>query len=59
MSKRREKKEYIIPLWGNSVKITFTEHALKRLRSRTSVTMSDILQSLQAAESKIKKLRKK
>ncbi|SDG49688.1 hypothetical protein SAMN04244560_02451 [Thermoanaerobacter thermohydrosulfuricus] len=57
MGKRR--KEYVILLWGSFVKVIFTEHALERLRSRTSVTISDILQSLQAAESKIKKLQKK
>ncbi|MDP9750389.1 hypothetical protein [Thermoanaerobacter pentosaceus] len=57
MSKRRE--EYIVSLWDVFVKVTFTEHALKRLKNRTSITASDILQSLQAAESKIKKLRGK
>ncbi|WP_028991442.1 hypothetical protein [Thermoanaerobacter thermocopriae] len=57
MSKRRE--EYIVSLWGVLVKVTFTEHALKRLKSRTSITTLDILRSLQAAEPKIKKLRKK
>lgn len=52
-------REDIVFLWGSYVKIVFTEHALKRLKSRTSATVADILQSLQAAESKIKKLRKK
>ncbi|ERM91243.1 hypothetical protein O163_11465 [Caldanaerobacter subterraneus subsp. yonseiensis KB-1] len=57
MSKRRE--EYTVLLWGVFVKVTFTEHALKRLKNRASVTASDILQSLKSAESKIKKLRTK
>ena len=52
-------EEYIIPLWGVLVKVTFTEHALKRLKSRTSINTLDILQSLEAAESKVKKLRGK
>ncbi|MBT1280265.1 hypothetical protein VTU32_08260 [Thermoanaerobacter sp. CM-CNRG TB177] len=56
MSKRRE---YTVFLWGKYIKVVFTDHALKRLDSRTSITVENILQSLQASESKIKKLRKK
>lgn len=57
MRKRRE--VYSISLWGSSVKISFTEHSLERLKDRTSLTALDILKSLQAAEQKIKKLRGK
>jgi len=56
MSKRRE---YSIFLWGNHIKVIFSPHALKRLEGRTSLTPENIIQSIKAAESKIKKLRKK
>jgi len=55
MSKRRE---YSIFLWGNHIKVIFSPHALKRLENRTSLMPENILQSIQATESKIKKLRK-
>jgi hypothetical protein len=55
----KRKEEYTLYLWGSPVKVIFTEHALKRLKSRASVTADEILQSLQTAGAKIKKLRKK
>ncbi|SFE00511.1 hypothetical protein SAMN04324257_00148 [Thermoanaerobacter thermohydrosulfuricus] len=56
MEKRRE---YTLFLWGSLVKIIFSPHALNRLEGRTSLIPENILQSIKAAEPKIKKLRKK
>ncbi|TCO68213.1 hypothetical protein [Caldanaerobacter subterraneus] len=56
MSKRRE---YTVFLWGKYIKVVFTDHALKRLEDRTSLMPENIIQSIKAAESKIKKLRGK
>jgi hypothetical protein len=52
-------REYTVFLWGKYIKVVFTDHALKRLEDRTSLMPENIIQSIKAAESKVKKLRGK